>query len=120
MNFAEVLTKEFLLSYDGRINRARYWAYVLVYIAGYVVAAIIDSILGTMLLTLIFSLAAIYPSICVSIRRWHDRDKSGWWVLIAFVPIIGAIWSLVECGFLKGTDGDNRFGPDPLTSGANS
>jgi len=119
MNFAEVLTKAFLLSYEGRINRARYWAFVLVYLAGYLVAAVVDWMLGTGLLTLVFALAALYPSICVAIRRWHDRNKSGWWVLIAFIPIIGAIWTLVECGFLKGTDGDNRFGPDPLSAGSN-
>jgi uncharacterized membrane protein YhaH (DUF805 family) len=52
--------------------------------------------------------------IIVQIKRWHDRDKSGWWVLINFVPCIGGLWALIECGFLKGTEGPNRFGPDPL------
>jgi uncharacterized membrane protein YhaH (DUF805 family) len=50
----------------------------------------------------------------VQIKRWHDRDKSGWWVLINFIPILGGLWSLIECGFVKGTNGKNRFGPDPL------
>ena len=46
----------------------------------------------------------------VHIKRFHDRDKSGWWVLIGLIPIIGAIWLLIELGFLKGTPGPNRFG----------
>src|SRR3546814_9740188 len=75
MNFAEVLTKSFLLSYDGRINRQRYWAFVLVYLAVVIVAAIIDGILGIQFVVLLVVLASIYPSICVTIKRWHDRDK---------------------------------------------
>src|SRR3546814_8036592 len=110
MNFAEVLTKSFLLSYDGRINRQRYWAFVLVYLAVVIVAAIIDGILGIQFVVLLVVLASIYPSICVTIKRWHDRDKSGWWILIGLVPVIGGIWSFVECGCLEGTQGPNRFG----------
>src|SRR3546814_7447976 len=108
MNFAEVLTKSFLLSYDGRINRQRYWAFVLVYLAVVIVAAIIDGILGIQFVVLLVVLASIYPSICVTIKRWHDRDKSGWWILIGLVPVIGGIWSFVECGCLEGTPGPNR------------
>lgn len=70
------------------------------------------------MLGLAFALVALYPAICVSIKRWHDRDKSGWWVLIGLIPIIGAIWVLIECGILKGTEGPNRFGPDPLAAPA--
>lgn len=115
MNFAEVFTKEFLLTYEGRFNRSRYWAFTLSYIGAYIVVSIVDGIIGTQgILALIFALAALYPAICVAIKRWHDRDKSGWWVLIALIPIIGAIWTLIECGCLKGTDGANRFGADPL------
>ena len=57
---------------------------------------------------------ALIPSIIVYIKRFHDRDKSGWWVLIGLIPIIGGIWLLIELGFLKGTPGPNRFGP-PVT-----
>ncbi|MFA5940502.1 MAG: DUF805 domain-containing protein [Sinimarinibacterium sp.] len=118
MNFAEVLTKDFLLTYEGRINRQRYWAFVLVYVALAVVAGILDSIIGSEIgiVGVLLALALLYPSVCVSIKRWHDRDKSGWWVLIGLIPLIGAIWTLVECGILKGTEGQNRFGPDPLAS----
>jgi uncharacterized membrane protein YhaH (DUF805 family) len=113
MNFAEVFTKDFLLTYEGRFNRARYWAFTLVYIAVAIVLNYINEMLG-----LAFALVALYPAICVSIKRWHDRDKSGWWVLIGLIPIIGAIWVLIECGILKGTEGPNRFGPDPLAAPA--
>ena len=53
-------------------------------------------------------------SLAVQVKRWHDRDKSAWWLLMNFVPFIGAIWVLVECGFLRGTEGQNNYGPDPL------
>lgn len=59
----------------------------------------------------IFSLLAIIPAVLVYIKRWHDRDKSGWWMLIMLLPIIDAIWALIELGFLPGTPGPNRFGP---------
>ena len=70
--------------------------------------------LGIGLLSGIFALVALIPTVIVYIKRFHDRDKSGWWVLVTLIPIIGAIWILVELGFLKGTPGPNRFGP-PVT-----
>jgi uncharacterized membrane protein YhaH (DUF805 family) len=114
MNFAEVLTKPFLLSHEGRINRQRYWAFAIIYIAALIVAEIIDAILGTGIISFLVILVALYPSICVTIKRWHDRDKSGWWILIGLIPVIGAIWAFIECGCLAGTQGPNRFGADPL------
>jgi uncharacterized membrane protein YhaH (DUF805 family) len=59
----------------------------------------------------IVALLALIPAIIVQLKRFHDRDKSGWWLLIGLIPIIGAIWLLIELGFLKGTPGPNRFGP---------
>jgi uncharacterized membrane protein YhaH (DUF805 family) len=52
--------------------------------------------------------------IIVEIKRWHDRDKSGWWFLIGLIPVVGWLWVIIECGFLPGTQGENRFGPDPI------
>ena len=72
-----------------------------------------DPELGVGLFSGIFVLLALVPAIMVYIKRFHDRDKSGWWVLIALIPLIGAIWILVELGFLAGTPGPNRFGPPP-------
>jgi uncharacterized membrane protein YhaH (DUF805 family) len=77
-------------------------------------AAAASEMMGKMMLPLgILMLLILWPSICIYAKRWHDRDKSGWWSLIMFIPIIGGIWLLVELGFLRGTDGPNRFGPDP-------
>jgi uncharacterized membrane protein YhaH (DUF805 family) len=51
--------------------------------------------------------------ICLEIKRWHDRNKSWEWTFIKCIPVVGNIWALVECGFLNGTQGPNRFGPSP-------
>ena len=61
-----------------------------------------------------FGIFFLWSHFVINVKRWHDRDKSGWWVLIGLIPLIGAIWALVELGFLKGTYGKNRFGPDRL------
>jgi uncharacterized membrane protein YhaH (DUF805 family) len=50
------------------------------------------------------------------VKRYHDRNKSGWWILIVFVPVIGGLWYFIECGFLRGTPGPNTYGPDPLAA----
>jgi uncharacterized membrane protein YhaH (DUF805 family) len=63
-------------------------------------------------------LALLWPSLAVQVKRWHDRDKSGWMVLINLIPIIGWLWTFIECGFLDGTPGPNRYGPSPKGLGA--
>ena len=70
----------------------------------------------TAIVLLIFGLAATWISIAVGIKRFHDRNKSGVWILIIFVPLIGSLWYLIECGFLRGTPGPNDYGPDPLAA----
>lgn len=121
MNFAEVLTKEFLTTWEGRINRQRFWAFFLVYVAAFLVVSLVESVVGLGgVLSTLFILAGLFPSICVSIKRWHDLDKSGWWVLINLIPLVGGIIVLVFNGFIKGTDGPNQFGADPLAGAAAS
>jgi len=56
-------------------------------------------------------------TLCVHIKRCHDRDQSGWWVLLLLIPVIGFIWAIINLGILEGTRGPNRFGPDPLGQG---
>jgi uncharacterized membrane protein YhaH (DUF805 family) len=58
-------------------------------------------------------LPVIWASLAISVKRWHDRNKSGWWVLIALIPVVGGLWTLIENGFLAGSDGPNRYGEDP-------
>ena len=58
-------------------------------------------------------MAVLYPWIAVGIKRCHDRNRTGWFLLIGLIPLV-SIWLVVELGFLRGTVGQNRFGPDPL------
>jgi uncharacterized membrane protein YhaH (DUF805 family) len=118
--------KQFYLSPQGRVGRQEWWLkYVLAFVAISVVASVLDAALGLMdpesgygPISIIASLAMLYPAIIVSIKRYHDRNKSGWWVLIVLIPIVGAIWQFIELGFLRGTVGQNRFGPDPVAAPA--
>ena len=65
------------------------------------------------LLALFALLGILWLNLSVAAKRWHDRGKSGWWMLIGLVPIIG-LWAIIEPGFLRGTEGPNRFGNDPI------
>ena len=114
--------KQFYLSAQGRVNRKQWWLWlVLPLIVVSMILGSVDRGIGTFdaesgggLLSGLWGLLTLIPAILVDIKRWHDRDKSGWWMLIVLVPIIGWIWFIVELGFLKGTPGPNRFGP-PVT-----
>ncbi len=108
--------KDFLLSFEGRIGRQTLWMnYILPYVVISVILGAVDWMLGTGgILGALFWLAALWPSLAIYAKRWHDRGKSGWWVLLPLVPVIGPIWTLIECGCLKGSEGENRYGPDPL------
>jgi uncharacterized membrane protein YhaH (DUF805 family) len=109
--------KQYLFSFQGRIGRARWWLMVLLSIVASGIAARINlSTSGDPRYGIggILEIVMLWVTLAVAVKRWHDRDKSGWWVLIYFVPIIGWIWVLVENGCLRGTPGPNRFGPDTL------
>jgi uncharacterized membrane protein YhaH (DUF805 family) len=69
---------------------------------------------GGLVAGLLVGLVGIWVGIAAGAKRCHDRDRTGWFQLIVLIPIIGAIWLLIELGFLKGSEGENRFGPDPL------
>ena len=81
--------------------------------------ALLDSTIGTWdgeenigLLSGLFGLISLIPQLSVLVRRFHDRDMSGWWVLLSFVPLIGIIF-IVVATWIYGTPGPNRFGKDP-------
>lgn len=107
-----------LLSREGRVPRKIYWLYYVVPVLVIsLVLNVVDMALGferVQPLSLFFTLLAIWPSICVGAKRCHDRNKSAWWILITFIPVIGIIWWIIEFGCLRGTVGPNRFGPDPI------
>lgn len=106
-------------SCNGRIPRKVYWLASLPLFGMYIVAELLvagERSFGATVLALMVLLVLTVPSLVLSIKRFHDRDKSGWFVLISFIPVIGPIWLLVELGFLRGSEGENRFGPDPLAA----
>jgi uncharacterized membrane protein YhaH (DUF805 family) len=108
---------QLLFAFEGRIGRKAYWFGAVILFAASLAASILDWIVaGTMdgTFSMVAGLVALVAGLAISVKRWHDRDKSGWWVLIALVPLIGWIWAIVENGFLPGTQGPNRFGPDPI------
>jgi uncharacterized membrane protein YhaH (DUF805 family) len=114
--------KNLLLSYKGRIRRMHFW---LGYVGAAIVYGVLSSIIGmvlhptvdattgvmtmnpiAMVINLILYVVFAYVVLAVAVKRMHDRDKSGWWVLVP-------IYNIIVCGFLPGTPGPNRFGPDP-------
>lgn len=101
-----------LFSFGGRINRQTYWIIVIALIVIEAIMALLIRSDNTALIALasIVFIVLFVASLATQVKRWHDRDKSGWWVLITLVPLIGALWSLIELGFLPGTPGNNRFG----------
>lgn len=107
----------YLFGFEGRINRGKFWLGWAVLYAFFIIAWAIAAAIGSAFvwtLVAILSLVAIWPGLAIQIKRWHDRGKSGWWVLIGLIPIIGFWWVLIECGFLQGDVGPNEYGPDPL------
>jgi uncharacterized membrane protein YhaH (DUF805 family) len=129
-----------MFSFTGRLNRAPFWlagiaasaSAVLIFLA----AAAIGRPTPAIVLALLVVPALIWITLALATKRLHDRDKSGWWLLLFYfapgildtieesigsagfiVGLIGigiSIWGLVELGFLGGTAGQNRYGPDPL------
>ena len=122
------------LSYRGRIGRGAYWLGTLVVLlaeigaiafllklsggtvaqlatAEHEAAQVSREVLMHVLLPVgIVSLLFLYPTYALYAKRWHDRNKSGWWSLIGFVPFIGGLWLLIELGFLGGDQGENDYG----------
>jgi uncharacterized membrane protein YhaH (DUF805 family) len=104
----------FLFSFKGRINRKSYWIFHLfIFLGGMILGLFARSPEDVDRLQLMFMIWIFWPSLAVQAKRWHDRNKSAWWILINFIPIAGPIWALIENGFLPGTPGPNRFGPAP-------
>jgi len=115
--------------FNGRSRRKEYWMFTLL---NFIVAIVLYALmfmgmdyetgqpgtLGMLAMGLlgIYFLAILIPSIAVQVRRFHDQDKSGWFVLLAFIPFVGGLIVIVfMC--LEGTRGPNRFGEDPKAGG---
>lgn len=113
---------ELFFSFSGRIPRATYWLrYWLPFTVVYILALILDLSLGTMsedmmigVFTGIYALVVLYPGLAVMVKRCHDRNRTGWFVLLTFIPFLN-IWPMIEIAFLRGTIGPNKYGDDPIS-----
>lgn len=115
--YLEVLRK--YAEFNGRASRQEYWFFLLFNLLISAFLATIDFFSGTLnietgigLLSGIYSLVVLIPSIAVTVRRLHDTDRSGWWMFIALIPIIGGIVLFIFT-ILDSTSGDNQYGPNP-------
>ena len=121
MNWFLIAFKKYA-TFSGRAQRAEYWYFILFYILIFFVLSIVDVITGSFssdagmgLLGGLLTLVLLIPSIAVSVRRLHDTGRSGWWFLIALIPLIGAIVLLVFT-VQDSSPGDNIYGPNPKVS----
>ena len=101
--------------FNGRAARKPYWMFVLSYLLIAIALAVIDINLGTQYLGSIFALILLIPSISFGARRLHDTGRSGWWQLIALIPIIGSIILIVFLA--QDSHSDNQYGPNPKGAG---
>ena len=99
--------------FSGRAQRTEFWMFVLINLLVSIGLNIIDVIIGTApLLGSLYALGVIIPTLAVSVRRLHDTNRSGWWLLIGLVPLIGLIVLIVF--YVQDSDaGSNAFGPNP-------
>lgn len=98
--------------FNGRARRKEYWMFFLLNLIFTLLLGAVDGILGTVVLGFIYSLAVLIPSIAVGVRRLHDTGRTGWWLLISLIPIIG-ILVLIYFMVSDGTLGHNEYGPNP-------
>jgi uncharacterized membrane protein YhaH (DUF805 family) len=124
MNFSQAISAGFAnyTVFVGRATRSEYWYWLLFAAIGVLVTKILDAALFAQmsasgpsplhaLLTSIFILVLLLPSFAVEVRRLHDTDRSGWWLLLALSGI--GVFLLLYWASQEGTPGDNRFGPSP-------
>lgn len=118
MNWYLKVLKQYA-DFAGRARRKEYWMFTLFNIIFLFLAAIIDNILGIAYeaigygpLSTLYMLAVLIPGLAVTVRRLHDIGKSGWWVLIGLIPVVGAIVLLVFM-VMDSQPGGNQFGPNP-------
>ncbi len=107
---------EILFSFKGRISRSTYWCFLVPYL---IIVIVLSAMVGGILnpdkngFFFIFLIISCISTFAVGTKRLHDSNRSGWFMLIAFIPIIAFLWLLI-LGFIKGTSGNNLYGPDPL------
>jgi uncharacterized membrane protein YhaH (DUF805 family) len=121
--YLDVLKNKYAM-FNGRARRKEYWFFVLFNILASIALGIVDGITGTFnnemgvgLLGGIYWLAVLIPAIAVAVRRLHDTGRTGWWLLLCLIPVIGGLVLLIFMVF-DSEPGDNQYGPNPkLESG---
>ncbi|MBS3902946.1 MAG: DUF805 domain-containing protein [Anaplasmataceae bacterium] len=100
--------------FDGRAGREEFWTFTLINLAINVVLNVLSGVIGIIfsMIGMIFGLAVLIPGLAVGVRRLHDIGKSGWWILIGFIPVLGWIVLLIFA-LMKGESGSNQYGPNP-------
>ena len=116
MGFGEAISSGFsnYVRFEGRASRSEFWYWVLFAFLVGVVTQIIDAVIGMPLTNAIAGLGLLLPNLAVGARRLHDLDRTAWWLLLILTGIGAILLIIWDC--MKGTDGPNRFGPDPLAS----
>jgi uncharacterized membrane protein YhaH (DUF805 family) len=106
--------------FSGRSRRKEYWMYTLFNLIFMIIAAVLDNVLGLTFhellpygyIYLAYALIVLIPGLAVAVRRMHDIGKSGWMLLVAIIPLVGAIWLLVLL-VTEGENRDNKWGANP-------
>ena len=104
-------------NFEGRLSRGGFWWFVLANLLISIGLNIVGAIIEFIWLAFIYSLAVLIPGIAATVRRLHDVDKSGWFVLLALIPFVGAIILIVLCA-AEGDSAANEYGPPPILAPA--
>ena len=127
MGFADAVQNVLMNNYtnfEGRASRSEYWWFALFNLIVNIVTFVIDSTLGTMItydmgyVGFIALLALLLPFLSVSVRRLHDLGKSGWWLLIAIIPIVNfmGIFVIIVFTLMEGEEQPNQYGEVPTNT----
>lgn len=120
-----------LFSFKGRSPRTYFWGVFYLFLVFYGLVALVFMIIADVtniplliegvggidvfgLIGFLLFIVGVIAIMATIVKRFHDRDKSGWWSIIALIPYLGILWILIECGFMKGTVGTNKYGEDPV------
>jgi len=108
-----------LFSMEGRISLSEYWIKSWLVLFPLFLIVICSLVMGLEAVSHLAAVILLWSGFSLLLKRWHDRDHSGWWLLTLLIPILDIIilfWIIIEAAFRKGTHGPNRFGLDPLSS----
>lgn len=119
MNWYVKVLKQFF-DFIGRARRKEYWMFILFHVLALVAAAVIDTVAGIGMpgmgpVYLVYALVTFIPGLGAAVRRLHDTDRSGWWILLSLIPLAGLVVLVFLA--LEGSRGTNRFGADPKADG---